>query len=270
MQTPKPIRNTAIAAFLLNNLVSTSSGAISFTDLAIIGVRSSNIDGYAVVALNDWQTGDSFFIGDIGVDGDTIASVEDLYQVTVTSTVTAGTVIVLDERTTDNFLSSPMQDLGITTSRSQDGGPYGRDQSIAAVAVADSDAVIAFTSTDNAMTPQNSTNLFYVASTDGTLIDENDTGTPRGLGETSGRVNRTGEDYFYTGTLEGTQAELFAAISDDANWTRTVDPAPDFLNSVLPNNWGGTDGFNVLAIPEPSSALLTLMGLAFCARRKRA
>lgn len=258
----------SLTAVLSISAISSSNAAINFTDLAIIGVRSSAIDGYAVVALSDWQVGDSFFIGDIGVDGDTVASVEDLFQVTVTSTISAGSVVILDERNTTDFLSSANQ-LGITVARSQDGGAYGRDRSIASVAVADSDAVIAFTSTDNAVSPSNSSNLFYVATTDGS-IDQNDNGVPRGLSEASGITNRTGEDYYYTGTLIGTQSQLFFAISDDANWTRSVDPAPDFLDSVLPNNWGGDNGFTVLAVPEPNSVLLTFVGFALFARRKRA
>jgi len=118
------------------------------------------------------------------------------------------------------------------------------------VSVAGTDAVIAFTSTDGSATEAASTNLFYAASATG-AVDANDNGVPRGLSETQGITNRNGGDLVYNGSItSGTREQLFAAFSDDSNYS--IAPGQDLtaLNSIT---------FTV--IPEPSSIFLSALGL---------
>jgi len=241
--------------------LSSANAVISFMDIAVIGVRDTATDGYAVVALDDWNAGDSFFISDAEVDGTTIND-EDAWLVTINNTITAGTVVILDESMTSNVLGSPNVGGDISTTPVSSSSVY-RDTGTNSVSFTGTDGLIVFSSTDNAATEANSTNLFYIASTPG------DNGTPRGLTEGSGRNDRAGNDYYYTGTLTGTATDLFAAISEDANWT-SVATAPDFANTVLNSGegsgWGG--GFTV--VPEPSSSLLSIIGLgSLCFLRRR-
>lgn len=257
--TLKPSVPVALISSVL--MVSPATAALSLGDIALIGWHSTpNPDEVSFVALNAISAGEVFYIGDVSVSGSTVTDPEGIFTVSVSSNIAAGTVFSFTELTTNDItvtgISASVTALGIS-------GDYSNST---VWSLGNTDAYLIFDSTDGAQSTANSTNLFFKTQS-GNSLD-----VPAGLSQTSGLIDGSGEpgNFTYNGPLSGTSAELFAAISDDANWfVGQVGANNNGVGSSINNNVQNS-GFTVNAVPEPSSLLLLgLSAFGLVGRRKR-
>jgi len=168
-----------------------SSGqSLSAGDLAIIGVNSDNPDAFGFVALVDIPAGEVIGFTDHGwqASGSFRANEDELFY-TASSTITKGSVVVIDD---------------------SGGAPQFS---------ASGDQIIAFQGSVGSPT------MIYAVNFEGSgwqsdATSSNTSALPSGLvnGQTAVAIDEC-DNIAYGGTTSGSKAELLAAIGDKQNWT---------------------------------------------------
>ena len=171
-------------------LLPSSGQSLSAGDIAIIGVNSDNPDAFGFVALVDIPAGEVIGFTDHGwqASGSFRANEDELFY-TATSTITKGSVVVIDD---------------------SGGAPQFS---------ASGDQIIAFQG------PVGSPTMIYAVNFEGSgwqsdAISSNTSALPSGLvnGQTAVAIDEC-DNIAYGGTTSGTKAELLSAIGDKQNWT---------------------------------------------------